>query len=205
MAHWQSTTNWAPDLSRSAFNEADLVRAARYGDKVAFQRLISQYDQLVLTFALNVMQSEDDARDIYEEVFLQAFRALPAQSMETSLFVWIHRLAACCCERRLSRSIRSNTVVPFRTSAHSPSTSRHSVKDGSAAYADTLPLRFSQLSTRERVVFVMTQCSRLRASTIAEILQVPELSVKQALMRAVYKLSASGISETSAHPGNASC
>lgn len=45
------------------------------------------------------------------------------------------------------------------------------------------------LSVRERLVFVLAHYSRLRIGTIAEILNVPEVSVKNALSRAFYKLS----------------
>jgi RNA polymerase sigma-70 factor (ECF subfamily) len=189
MAHWPTATRWLSPSGCASLDESDLVRAARQGDKSAFQQLIFQYDRLVLTFALNVTQSEENAKQIYERVFLKAFSSLPAHALETSLFVWIYRIAANCCQQFLldeSREKRQASRVHRSRHSYSATPAASAVEKTSA-----MDYRFSQLSARERVVFVLAHFGHLRATTIAEILELPEISVKEALMRAVYKLSTS--------------
>ena len=52
-------------------SEADLIRAAQRGDEGAFEQLVRSYDHNVLRMAFNLLHSEEDARDIYQEVFLR--------------------------------------------------------------------------------------------------------------------------------------
>lgn len=181
MAHWASTTNRVLEPGCASHDEWNLARAARQGDKSAFQQLIFRYDRLVLTFALNVTRSEEDARYIYQRVFLRAFNSLSSETVECSLFVWIYRIAADCCQQFLSSGEKFDPVVRSTSPSHGASASltNHSDRPGHL---------LSQLSVRERLVFVLAHHGRLRARTIAEILKIPEDSVKDALLRAIYKL-----------------
>ena len=60
----------------SPMDEEALIRAAQAGDHDAFERLVRQYDRGVLRIAMNVLRSEDDAHDIYQEAFLRVYRNL---------------------------------------------------------------------------------------------------------------------------------
>src|ERR1051326_1579741 len=58
----------------SRINDSELIRAAQRGDRAAFETLVRQYDQAVLRLAMHLTGSEADARDIYQEAFLKAYR-----------------------------------------------------------------------------------------------------------------------------------
>src|SRR4051812_12585491 len=62
--------------SPSRINDADLIREAQQGNKAAFEELVRQYDTAVLRLALHLTNSEADAKDIYQEAFLKAYRNL---------------------------------------------------------------------------------------------------------------------------------
>lgn len=183
MAHWPSATQW--NLGAEAWsNERELIRAAQHGDKAAFQQLIFRYDRLVLALGLHVTRSEEEARRIYERVFVTAFRRLPDANAEASFFIWIYRIAARCCQDYLQGEARpaSRTSRWRRTCTKTP--------EGAPAKDTTQEgVLLSRLSVRERLVFVLAQYSRLRLRTIAEILNIPEASVQDALARAFYKLN----------------
>ena len=53
-----------------------LIRAAQRGDQDAFEQLVRVYDQSVLRQAMNLLRSPEEARDVYQEVFLKVFRSL---------------------------------------------------------------------------------------------------------------------------------
>ena len=77
-------------LSRA--NDSELIRAAQRGDRVAFESLVRQYDQAVLRLALHLTGSEPDARDIYQEAFLKAYRHIGNFRFECSFYTWIYRI-----------------------------------------------------------------------------------------------------------------
>ena len=77
-------------LSRA--NDSELIRAAQRGDRVAFETLVRQYDQAVLRLALHLTGCEPDARDIYQEAFLKAYRHIGNFRFECSFYTWIYRI-----------------------------------------------------------------------------------------------------------------
>ena len=60
----------------SRVDDTALVRAAQKGDHAAFEELVRLYDQSVLRLALNMLRSEEEARDVYQEAFLKIYRSL---------------------------------------------------------------------------------------------------------------------------------
>ncbi|MBV9265972.1 MAG: helix-turn-helix domain-containing protein, partial [Acidobacteriaceae bacterium] len=69
--------NVAVQSTTGRSDEHALIRAAQRGDEGAFEQLVRSYDQNVLRMAFNVLHSEEDARDIYQEAFLRVYRNLP--------------------------------------------------------------------------------------------------------------------------------
>ena len=65
-------------LTTERTDEKSLIRAAQRGDGDAFEQLVRSYDSNVLRMAYNLLHSEEDARDVYQEAFLR--RKLKGQS-----------------------------------------------------------------------------------------------------------------------------
>ena len=56
--------------------EKELIVRAQKGDQTAFEQLIYNYDRAVLSIVMCFVRDNDDAKDIYQEVFLRVFRGL---------------------------------------------------------------------------------------------------------------------------------
>ncbi|HET55065.1 MAG TPA: hypothetical protein ENN33_07590 [Ignavibacteria bacterium] len=56
--------------------DIQLIKQAQKGDQLAFEQLVYRYDRQVLNIAMSFRNNEDDAQDIYQEVFLRVFRGL---------------------------------------------------------------------------------------------------------------------------------
>src|SRR5260221_8623547 len=92
-------------LSRA--NDSELIRAAQRGDRVAFETLVRQYDRAVLRLALHLTGSEPDARDIYQEAFLKAYRHIANFRFECSFYTWIYRIVTnLCLDHLRKRNVR---------------------------------------------------------------------------------------------------
>ncbi len=170
-----------------------LWRAARLGDKCAYQELVSGYHRVVLQLALNLTNSEQDALEIHDEVFLRAFVALP-QLNGTSLFVWLCRLAVENWLRRLEHQPHPSTgevrggqwPVTDTTLRRVPASAKPAV----ASLAARARWAIRQLTTREYLVFVLKQQQGFNLSTIAEIANTDEEQTRAILDRAFRKLRA---------------
>ena len=72
--------------------EVTLIRKAQHGDCMAFESLVRKYDKHVLSLALNMVGNVEDAKDIYQEVFIRAFRSLSKFRFQSEFFTWLYRI-----------------------------------------------------------------------------------------------------------------
>ncbi len=71
-----------------------LIQNIRAGNTESFEDLVSRYQRKVFAFAYRMVVSEDDARDLTQEVFLQVFRSLDSFRGEARFSTWLYRIAA---------------------------------------------------------------------------------------------------------------
>jgi RNA polymerase sigma-70 factor, ECF subfamily len=73
--------------------ERELVRRCVEGDSLAQHELVRRYSKLVWSVCLRSGLSADDAEDVSQEVFWNAFAALDKYRGESRLSTWIYTLA----------------------------------------------------------------------------------------------------------------
>ncbi|MCB9555527.1 MAG: sigma-70 family RNA polymerase sigma factor [Deltaproteobacteria bacterium] len=78
---------------RSRKTTADLVTAARLGDRRSFDQLVLRYRPRIYALALHLTGSESEADDVTQEVFLKAFKALEGFAGRSQFFTWLYRIA----------------------------------------------------------------------------------------------------------------
>ena len=77
----------------TAFDETDLVAAAKAGDSAAFSELIRHYDRRVFRMAKQITQNDDDAEDVLQETFLKAYTHLDDFQGNSKFYTWVVRIA----------------------------------------------------------------------------------------------------------------
>jgi len=75
-----------------AASDAALVERLRAGDAEAFEVLVRQYGGRMLATARRFVGTDDDARDVVQESFLAAFRAIDGFAGAARLSTWLHRI-----------------------------------------------------------------------------------------------------------------
>ncbi|MGA2990682.1 MAG: sigma-70 family RNA polymerase sigma factor [Candidatus Korobacteraceae bacterium] len=189
-------------LEPSRVNDAELIREAQRGNRAAFEELVRLYDQAVLKLALRLTGSEQEAKDIYQEAFLKAYRYLGSFRFECSFYTWIYRIITNLCLDHLRRKeVRKedSPVVWDRTGQQLNLLEQvPDERNGASPERDLLRrelgTRINQalekLTPRERVVFEMKHFQGLRLRTIGEALNTTEETAKNTLFRATQKLRA---------------
>ena len=184
----------------SRVNDSELIRAAQRGDRSAFEVLVRQYDQAVLRLALHLTGSEADARDIYQEAFLKAYRHIGNFRFECSFYTWIYRIVTNLCldhlRKRHTRREDPQTVVD--SSGRERDVLERVSDDRSGANPERDLMRrelgakiaqaLTRLTPRERMVFELKHYQGLRLRTIGEMLNTTEETAKNTLFRATQKL-----------------
>jgi RNA polymerase sigma-70 factor (ECF subfamily) len=182
-------------------DERELIREAQRGNTDAFEQLVRSYDQNVLRMAFNLLHSQEDARDIYQEVFLRVYRNLPKFRLDCSFSTWLYRIVAnLCLDQIRKRKVRKETSTAVET----PSGEMDRLQLVPERRADVDPQRqlmsaevksrinevLDGLTPRERIVFEMRHFQGMRLRAIGEALGVTEEAAKNCLFRATQKMRA---------------
>jgi RNA polymerase sigma-70 factor (ECF subfamily) len=75
---------------------ANLVTAARDGDREAFDELVRVTYAESFTLALRLTGNEEDARDVVQEAYIRAFRGLSRFRGDAQFSTWMYRITANC-------------------------------------------------------------------------------------------------------------
>ena len=81
-----------PDPTSHPVGDAVLVERLRGGDPQAFEVLVREYGGRMLATARRLVGTDEEARDVLQEAFLAAFRALDTFAGAARLSTWLHRI-----------------------------------------------------------------------------------------------------------------
>jgi RNA polymerase sigma-70 factor, ECF subfamily len=182
-------------------DEAALIRAAQAGDADAFERLVRSYDQQVLRLAFNLLHSQEDAKDVYQETFLRVYRNLPSFRFDCSFHTWLYRIVSNLCldqlrKRKVRREESTTKTVGdadldlLNTIAEERADIDPQRQCMSAELSSRIKETLKELSPRERLVFEMRHYQGMRLRSIGEALGTTEEAAKNCLFRATQKMRA---------------
>lgn len=182
-------------------DEKALVERAQSGDHAAFEALVHRYDRDVLRLALNLTRRTEDARDVYQEAFLKAFKNIHRFRFECSFYTWLYRIVTnVSLDHLRRRSSRPEDQAPeiveegeaprdFFERQREPNASSDPERNAMGKEIQLqINLAMGKLSARERVIFEMKHHQGLKLRAIGELLGTTEETVKNSLFRATRKL-----------------
>lgn len=177
----------------------ELVLQAQQGNMMAFEQLVYRYDKHILSIACSYMNNVEDAKDIYQEVFLRVYRSLSQFEFRSKFSTWLHRIATNVCLTHRAKRKR-NQVASLDESLETE-------EGSSLSLADTLPDRattdqqtidaeissrvseaMERLSPRQRMVFTLRHYEGYKLKEIASMLNCAEGTVKKYLFTATERL-----------------
>src|SRR5439155_16087393 len=85
----------------------ELVARSMGGDAESFNQLILRWERPIYALAYRVIGREEDARDVCQETFLRAFRALPGFKGQAKFSSWLYRIALNLCLDWIRRQRRA--------------------------------------------------------------------------------------------------
>ncbi|MGE3620307.1 MAG: RNA polymerase sigma factor [Acidimicrobiia bacterium] len=169
---------------------AELVAAAKDGDRRAFEDLVRATHAETYTLALRLTGNEEDARDVVQEAYLRAFKGLKRFRGDAQFSTWMYRITANCAATQLGRRARhrhdqlddADPVVDERP-AHDPQ-----AQVDLGELRDRLTEALVDLPPRLRQVVVLRDIYDLPHEAIAAELGISESAAKVRLHRARKKL-----------------
>lgn len=80
------------------------------GDVDSFNQLIKRWERPIYALAYRVIGREEDARDVCQETFLRAYRAINGFKGQAKFSSWLYRIALNLCRDWIRRQKRTPTV-----------------------------------------------------------------------------------------------
>jgi len=178
-----------------AVSDETLVEKSQQGDYLSFQELVRRHEKKIYSLAYKIMSNKEDASDVLQETFLQAFKKLPGFKSKAKFSTWLYRIAVNICLMRKRKQKKIKTVsldVPILTKqedeirrelrddwSKSPLASLESeeVKRALSNAIDLLPQEY-------RTVFLLRGVNGFSNEEVANALKISVPAVKSRLHRA---------------------
>lgn len=189
---WPGSPGGAPVRVPEPDQLQTLVHAAQDGDDRAFARLVDATSAATYTLALRITGDVEDARDVTQEAYLRAYRALRNFRGDAQFTTWMYRITANCASTSL-RKRRRHRHEELREASEVADT-RHEVNPELRADArdlrDRLVSALDHLPPKLRAVVVLRDVYELSHDAIAKELGISTTAAKVRLHRARQRLRA---------------
>lgn len=175
-------------------SDAELVAATQGGDRQAFGTLVERHQERLFNTLLRVLGSADDAREVLQDAFVQAYSKLDTFRGSAQFYTWMYRVAlnlACSHRRRTKRRRSEVSVDALKTSVGQEPLDHEGTAEEQmlrAEQAEQVQAALLKLSAEHRQVLVLRELEDYSYESIAEILELPVGTVRSRLFRARMQL-----------------
>jgi RNA polymerase sigma-70 factor (ECF subfamily) len=91
--------------------DKELVKRVQKGDQAAFDLLFARYQAKIINLISRYVRDREEVRDVAQEAFIKAYRALPRFRGDSAFYTWLYRIAINTAKNHLvSRSRRPPTT-----------------------------------------------------------------------------------------------
>ena len=73
--------------------DQSLVEQVQRGDKQAFDVLVLKYQNKIIQLVNRYVHDSDEARDVAQEAFIKAYRAIGRFRGDSAFYTWLYRIA----------------------------------------------------------------------------------------------------------------
>ncbi len=172
---------------RMTWTDEELVARSIRGDADSFNQLVLRWERPIYALAYRTIGREEDARDVCQETFLRAFRALPNFRGQAKFSSWLYRIALNLCRDWMRRERRAPIIQPPEdvdlmdlAAAAEPSESIEDLvarKDMTRLVENAM----TRLPEEQRTAIVLKEYHGLTFQEIADLMGCPLSTVKTRL------------------------
>jgi RNA polymerase sigma-70 factor, ECF subfamily len=166
---------------------ASVVRRTLSGDSAAFEQIILRYERRVVTLAMKLLGTPEDAQDAAQEAFLRAYRYLHRLDLEKPIEPWLMRITVNVCRNMgRKRQRRLNTFSESETA--DAAVAGKSCNPYSEVVEEQerrmLWRALNSLPEKERIAVILRDIEGHSTAEVAAILDSSESTVRSQVSRA---------------------
>lgn len=187
-------------LPPGALADEDLVRRFNLGDASAFEELVRRYERPLYNFILRSVRDPDRSQELLQDVFMKVLQRSSEFQGNSKFSTWLYTIARNLCidtsrkmvfrrHRSLDAPLGSEegegATLLDRLGGDAPGSDRQVIsQDLQARIAEAV----EQLPDEQREVFLMRELQNMPFRDIAEVVGVPENTVKSRMRYALERL-----------------
>ena len=175
-------------------DDAALLERTAARETGAFERLMRRHNSRLFRVARAILKEDAAAEDAVQEAYLEAFRHAGTFRGDAQVSTWLTRIVINQSLMRLRRQKRDRVIVPFGrqggdgvSGAEEPADERSESPAASTLRAELrrlLERRIDELPAVFRTVFVMRDVEEMSVQETADLLGIPQATVRTRLFRA---------------------
>jgi RNA polymerase sigma-70 factor (ECF subfamily) len=173
-----------------------IVAQARNGDRHAFNLLVLRYQDVIVNLCVMLMGNRCDGEDAAQDAFVKAFEKMNSFRGEAQFSTWLHTIAVNSCRNKhrsfwqrlfrgsvsigvpvLDEDIGETVEISDSSPLPCQELERKELKNQIKKALGKLPERFREL-------IVLREIRQLSYAEVADILSVPEGTIKSGIARA---------------------
>ncbi|HEY8429712.1 MAG TPA: RNA polymerase sigma factor [Sandaracinaceae bacterium] len=182
-------------------SDEELLRRFNEGDADAFELLVRRYERPLYNFILRSVRRRDRAEEILQDVFLKVVQRSTEFKGNSKLSTWLYTIARNLCidhsrkmvfRRHASLDAASRAggdaegpTLLEKTSSGEPGADRRAISND---LAQRITAAVEELPEEQKEVFLMRQVQGMAFKDIAEVVGVPENTVKSRMRYALERL-----------------
>ena len=180
-------------------NQPELIEQLKKGEEAAFTKLVDEYEGMIYNTVLGIVQNEDDADDVTQEVFVQVYQSISSFKGDSKFSTWLYRIAitrALDHEKRKKRKKRfgfvqrlfgneSNEII------HPAEFNHPGILLERKETAAVLFGALQQLPDNQRIAFTLHKLEGQSYQEVAEIMRTSLYAIESLMARAKANLKKS--------------
>jgi RNA polymerase sigma-70 factor, ECF subfamily len=181
-----------------ALSDTELILKAQEGNTFAFEELVCRYDRHVLSLALKYSGDNDDAMDIYQEVFIRVYKGLKNFRFQSEFSTWLFRISTNVCltyrSKQKKRAIFSLSYSNDEAQNNILDNLRSEENDNpdyifsGNEISRNIELAIQTLPPKQKLCFTLKHLEGYKLREIAVMMDCKEGTVKKYLFDAVRKV-----------------
>jgi len=173
-------------------DDRTLVERLKSGDESAFKYMVTTWQAMVYNTSLGIVQKEEDAEDIAQEVFVQVFQSVGSFKGESKFSTWLYRITITKSldhERKKKRKKRFAFISSIfgeenQEDLQVPDFNHPGVVMDKKEDAAILFRAIATLPENQRIAFTLHKVESLSYQEVCEVMQTSISSVESLMHRA---------------------
>ena len=172
--------------------ETELIELLKKKDRAAFKNIVETWQDLVYNTAIGILQNAEDAEDVTQETFMQAFESVASFKGESKFSTWLYRITVSKAMDHIRKKKRKKRFA-FIQSLYGkndqpvidpPDFFHPGVSMENKENAAVLFKAMEQLPPNQKTAFVLNKVEGLSYVEIGEVMKITDSAVDALLHRA---------------------